>query len=90
VIYLARRKWGGVVSDSSVSKRLLITAADITPEIERSIEDCLDWFEGEPLRTEEFIDRLCDSYGTDFDIESYDNGAARKIMRLARKLRAEA
>lgn len=68
--------------------RILTTVSDVTPDVEQVIEDCLDWFEGEPLHTEAFIDRLCDSYGgDDWDIENYDCPAARAIMQQARLLR---
>lgn len=69
---------------------VILTEADqIDDAIVAAIEDCLDWFEGEPLRTQEFIDRLCQSYADGWDIESYDNAATRLIMRIARSMRAE-
>lgn len=72
-----------------MSARLLTEATDITPDIEQAVEETVDWFDGEPMPTEAFIDRLCDTYADGWDIESYDNGAARKIMGLARKIRRE-
>lgn len=63
---------------------------------EQAIEETLDWFpEGEPMPTEEFIDRLCKDNGgngdgpDDWDIDSYDSPAARKIIRIARQKRRE-
>jgi hypothetical protein len=71
--------------------RVLTTAEDITPEMEPMILNTLDWFGDERLSTEEFIDRFCKDYGgEEWDIESYDNAAVRKIMREARKMRAQA
>lgn len=72
-------------------RRILIEADDVTPDILAHVEDCLGFFEGERgLNTEEFIDRLCNTYGgDDFDIENYDNPAVRKIMRHARETRKE-
>jgi hypothetical protein len=67
--------------------RILEAAAEVTPEILQAVEDTLDWFDGEPLRTEEFIDRLCETYRDGWDIESYDTPAVRKIMRHARAAR---
>lgn len=76
--------------------RLLEEAGDVDEEILAAIENCLDWFpEGEPMPTEEFIDRLCKTYGSPsfdkpgFDLDQYDNPAARKIMREARRMRRE-
>lgn len=71
--------------------RILFEASDVTPEIESAIEDCLDWFTDQArLNTEEFIDRLCDSYGGDtWDIENYHTPAVRRIMKLARGMREQ-
>lgn len=72
--------------------KMLVTADDVTPEIETHIASAVEWFDGSrTMGTEEFIDRLCKTYGgTDYDLESYDNDAARKIMRIARRIRREA
>ena len=71
--------------------KTLETADDVTAEILSDVEDCVGFFEDEPMGTEAFIDRLCKSYGSDqFDIESYDNPAVRKIMRHARAVKREA
>lgn len=70
--------------------RVLRTAADVDAQVRELIAETLDWFDGEPLRTEAFIDRLADAgnhAAPPFDIESYHNPATRKIMRLARELR---
>lgn len=76
--------------------RILQTADDVDETILRAVEDLVDsWPEGESMGAEEFIDELCRFYGgsghneDDWDLESYDNAAARKIMREARKLRRE-
>jgi hypothetical protein len=76
--------------------RILATADDVTPEIERDIESCVDWFASSPtMGTVEFIDQLCKTYGGSgdepgaYDLEAYDNEAARKIMRIARRIRKE-
>lgn len=71
--------------------RILLNAEDVTPEMDAQIEDCLDWFQGEPrLSTEVFIDRFAKDYGgEDWDIESYGNPAANRIMKRARQLRKE-
>lgn len=67
--------------------KILEAADDVTPEIEQHVRDTVDWFEDEPtMPTDEFIDRLCNTYGGEgWDLESYDNPAARKIMRIARQ-----
>ncbi len=69
--------------------RILHDASDVTDTILWAAEETLDWFEGEPMPTEAFIDRLCDDYGHEWDIENYDCPAVRKIMRHARKVRSE-
>lgn len=71
--------------------KLLESIDDITPEIEESVVDCLDWFQDvSGLNTEDFIDRLCDTYGgNDWDIGQYNNSAVRKIMRVAREAKRE-
>lgn len=66
------------------------------------IEETLGWFEDEKgVPGEEFIDRLCDNegpphydtekhrYGLGFDMDSYDNDAARSILRRARRIKKE-
>jgi hypothetical protein len=79
---------------------ILEMADQITPEIEEDIANCVEWFDGSPtMGTQEFLDKLCDVYGahrnfeTDewegYDLESYDNPAARAIMRKARQIRKE-
>jgi len=78
------------------SWKILQEADDVTPQIEADLESCVDWFVDEPtMGTQEFIDRLCQTYGGsgwregDYDLDRYDSPAARKIMRLARKIRKE-
>jgi hypothetical protein len=68
--------------------RILREADDVTPEIEALLPDVVDWFDGDPMPTEEFIDRLCKDYADGWDIENYDTPAVRKIMRIARRIRA--
>jgi hypothetical protein len=72
--------------------KMLREVEDVTPEIERDIANAVEWFDDSPtMGTQEFIDRLCKTYGgEDYDLDSYDNPAARKIMRVARQVRAEA
>lgn len=72
----------------TATTRVLVSAEDVTADILRAVDEALDWFDGEPLSTEAFIDRLCDTYADGWDIESYDNPAVRKIMRHARATRA--
>ncbi len=69
--------------------RMLVSASDVTDDILVYAENVVDWFQdGEPMPTEEFLDRLCDDFGGNtFDLDSYDNAAARKIMRHARAFR---
>ena len=75
------------VTDSGLTIRVLETASDVTPEILAIAEETVDWFDDEPqMRTQAFIDRMM---GGTLDIEDYDNPAARKIMRHARKVRRE-
>ena len=76
--------------------KILKSADDVTPEIEQHVVSCVEWFEDSPtMGVTEFIDRLCKTYGGsgyddgDYDLDSYDSPAARKIMRLARKTRKE-
>jgi len=68
--------------------KILETADDVTDAILKDVEDCVEWFDDEPMGTEAFIDRLCKSCsGGEYDIESYDNPAVRKIMKHARSVR---
>lgn len=71
--------------------KMLVTKEDVTEEILKCVENCVDWFDDEPtMGTQEFIDRLCKTYGgDDFDMGNYDNEAARYIMREARRIRKE-
>jgi len=76
--------------------RILETEDDVTPEMEKEIEECLDYFhDRRTLPTEEFIDTFCKGWGgsgyspTDWDLDSYINPAAKKIMRIARRLKRE-
>lgn len=70
--------------------KILKTEADVGPDVLASVDEAVDWFADErAMPTEEFIDRLCKSYGTDWDIEDYDTPAVRKIMRRARQVRRE-
>lgn len=81
-------RYGSTMDTSHL--RILETEADVTDDILASVDECVDWFDDErTMPTEEFIDRLCDSYGAGWDIESYDNPAVRKIMRRARQIRRE-
>lgn len=71
--------------------RLLVEASDVTAEVEKDIEDCVEWYDGSPtMPLQDFIDRLCNTYGgEDYDLENYDNPAARRIMSIARRIRKE-
>jgi hypothetical protein len=72
--------------------KMLQTEEDVTDEILGCLDGALDWFEDERgVPTEDFIDRLCKTYLNSlwYDLDSYDNEAARKIMREARKLKRE-
>ena len=69
--------------------KVLVTEADVTPEVLAEVEGFVEWFEDEPtMSSEDFIDRMF-KYPSRWDIEDYDNPAARKIMRHARKIRKE-
>lgn len=77
--------------------RMLKTADDITPEIKQDIAACVEgWFLDEPMPAEDFLDKLCDHFGgsgrddRSYDLDHYDNEAARAIMRIARRIRREA
>lgn len=88
-----------VVTVNGREYRMLETADDITPDIERAIGDAVEWFDDSPtMGAEEFLDCLCQTYGESdgamtgapgFDLDSYDNAAARRIMRIARAIRKE-
>lgn len=80
----------------SRSWKLLVEEEDVTDEILEHALDCLDWFQDRKgLSTQDFIDRLAQSYGgsgydpDNWDIDSYDNPAVRKIMRVARRAKRE-
>lgn len=84
------------MTDEATSWRVLREAEDVTPDVEALVRECVDWFEDEPtMGTQEFIDRLCKTYGgagyspDDFDLDNYDSPAARRIMRIARAERKE-
>ena len=52
------------------------------------LSEVLDWFEDErgvPAR--EFIDRLCETYADGWDLDSYYNPAANRILTRARILK---
>jgi len=66
---------------------ILVSADDVTDSILESVTDCVDWFDEGPMPAEEFIDRLCSTYATDWDLHHYDSEAAKKIMKHARKER---
>jgi hypothetical protein len=69
---------------------ILENGKDVSPAVLKSVEDCLDFYWGDPtLPLEDFIDRLCTTYLNQdgIDIEEYDNPAVRKIMRHAREIR---
>lgn len=69
--------------------KIIKTEQDVTDEILEMAEETVDWFDDEPtMPTEEFIDRMF-RHTTSVDIEDYDNEAARKIMRHARKIRRD-
>ena len=64
--------------------RVLREAEDVDEAVLASIPDCLEWFqERRTLPTEDFIDRLSDTYGYHADppweLDNYDSPAARKI-----------
>lgn len=71
----------------------LVAAEDVTDEMLSDVADCLDgWFDiDEPLAVEEFVDRFSDTYlvPRGVELDNYDSPAARKILREARKIRAE-
>lgn len=73
--------------------KILATADDVTEAVIADIEEAIGWFEGEArLDTEELIDRVAKNGNVadpPYDIESYDNPATRKIVRLARELRRD-
>jgi hypothetical protein len=72
--------------------RILTQANDVTEHILVLVANCVeDWFPHGPMPTDDFIDRFCECYGMDedFDIESLDTPAVRKIMRHARAIRQE-
>jgi hypothetical protein len=53
------------------------------------IDAALGWFEDERgIPSEEFIDRLCDS-ADGWDLDNYDNAAARRILERARKIKKD-
>jgi hypothetical protein len=76
----------------------LVTVTRADQVDDAMIEDvlsCLDFFwDQKGLGTEEFIDKLSDTYGLGstppWELDSYDSPAARKIMRIARSARREA
>lgn len=75
---------------------MLVSEDDVDDAILAAVADTVDtWPDDEPLSTEAFVDALCKWHGgsgyspDDFDVDSYDNPATRKIMREARRLRRE-
>lgn len=80
-----------------MSLRILRTAIDVDAGVLRAVVDCLDWFpDGTPMSEDDFIDRLCGTYGLQRDIDGEPHGwdiedlgtpAVRKIMRHARAVR---
>lgn len=80
-----------MTDDRWANLKTLQTEEDVTPEIEAHVAEAVEWFDDEEkMPTEDFIDRLCKDYGgTDWDLDQYDNPAARKIMRIARRIRRD-
>lgn len=75
---------------------ILETEDDVNEEVSASIEDGVDWFDDEPsMPADEFFDRMFGRYGLHrkeggiYDLEETDNPAAKKILRIARKIRKE-
>ena len=79
------------VDNEGRTVRLIINPDQVTPAILADVEDCVSWFDGEPMGVEDFIDRLCRSYGQvgedRYDIERLDSPAVKMIMRHARAVR---
>lgn len=75
--------------------QILYSAADVTPDILKDAEEVLDgWYaDAERIDWEGFVDRLAEYCGQasdpQYDIESYDCPAVRKIQAHVRKVRAE-
>jgi hypothetical protein len=71
----------------------LSKAEDVTDHILVLVANCVeDWYpDDRSMPQDDFIDRLCDSYGNEegWDIEDLDTPAVRKIMRHARSVRRE-
>jgi len=68
---------------------ILETADDVTPDVLARAEETVDWFDNEPtMPTEDFLDRMF-RRDREYDLEEYDNPAARTIMRHARKIRRD-
>jgi hypothetical protein len=73
--------------DRAAAYLVLVSADDVSPNIQALIPETVDWFDGErTMPTEAFIDRFCE-LADGWDIESYDNEAVRLIMRRAREER---
>jgi hypothetical protein len=75
--------------------RILKKAEDVSDHMLVLTVSCVeDWFPpgaSEGMSTEDFIDILCEDYlNTEgWDIESLDTPAVRKIMKHARRVRAD-
>ena len=77
--------------------RIVKNAEDLPAGIDAMIAETVEWFlDDSRLNTEDFIDRLCQSFGgdgygeNDWDITELDSPAVRKIMREARSVHREA
>ena len=69
--------------------KIVTTRKDVTPELLALAAETVEWFEDQPtMPTEDFLDRLF-KHPTRWDLEDYDNDAARAIMQHARRVRRE-
>lgn len=70
---------------------MLTTAADADEYVsDADLEGALEWFaDKRGVPTEGFIDRLCGSSATPYDLGAYDNEAARRLLSRARKIKRE-
>jgi hypothetical protein len=73
------------------SYRVLSAAHEVDDHVLVLVTNCVEdrFPPDEAMPTDEFIDRLCESYAEGWDIEQLDTPAVRKIMRHARAIRRE-
>ena len=70
--------------------RVIRQVDELPPDWKEAVAGTVEWFADEAtMPTRDFIDRLCSTFATNWELDAYDSPAAAAIMKLARQLRRE-